>query len=106
MDYQEIYKINYDILNRENTNTLLNYYISTRNSFLKRIIKDILIREDKFDYLLEIHKINYFIFSLSLEELKMLCHSRNNFVSSLSQDEIIRRDNEEALERRKNFHLL
>ena len=106
MDYQEIYKINYDILNRENTNTLLNYYISTRNSFLKRIIKDILIREDKFDYLLEIHKINYFISSLSLEELKMLCHSRNNFVSSLSQDEIIRRDNEEALERRKNFHLL
>ena len=106
MDYQEIYKINYDILNRENTNTLLNHYISTHNSFLKKIIKDILIREDKFDYLLEIHKINYFISSLSFEELNMLCHSRNNIVSSLSQDEIIRRDNEEALERRKNFHLL
>jgi len=106
MDYQEIYKINYDILNKENTNTLLNYYFSSRNSFLKGIIKDILLNEDKFDYLLEIHKINFFISSLSFEELSKLSYSKNNCVSLLSKNEILRRKNEDAIERRKNFRLL
>ncbi len=96
--YEEVYNKNYIILKNKDSNYLINLFLNSKNTFLKRIAFEIIIDEKRLEDCYDKEQIELFIPYLSRYELWYYKSSDNRILANIAANRLIIDMNEEFVQ--------
>ena len=106
-DFDEVYNKNYLRLMNKDIDYLMNLFFNSKNSFLKEIAKDIILKENRIEECYDSDIISKFMSFLSIEELWYYRGSDNPILKKIATETLIHDITEaDAMFRRDLIHIV